>query len=244
MHVNVPAIATLAGTVTPITWNSTGIYSYTGSLFINGSFTSGTFTDTEDATQDSTGKTVNIVGNQSSGSYLLVDTLSGTGADASHRWVGDSSSAIFTPTSAPYLPPSVFIYIHRVGGTPHVLPQNAQNYYLDGTTIVLVKNPLQGTTMKVLSCTQATFTVPIWAKSWTLRNVSGADFFWRRYAPNIEANVIDTTAVTFGEDFIVGQKLEDGQVASFEPGGFTPGSSYMLCAASAATDGAIVEFTP
>jgi hypothetical protein len=183
---------------------------------------------------------------QTSGSILVVDAIAGTDSDAVHRWVGGSSGAIFLPDTKPYLPPNFFIYIDRGGSsTPFVLRQTDQNYQFTGTHFDLGrKNPASNATMKALTCVNSAFSIPTWCRSWSMKNISGADMYYRRYSPNILANVIDVAPSTLLDDTVVGMQLDDAATVSFESGSFTPGASYAIAASAAATDGCIVNFNP
>lgn len=64
----------------------------------NGTFTAGTFTDEEVATQATTGATARIIGTQSAGTYLKAALISGT-PNGTNVWTGGTSGATFTPTS-------------------------------------------------------------------------------------------------------------------------------------------------
>lgn len=70
---------------------------------ITGSYTSGTFTAGETATQTTSGATSKIVGSgQSSGTMLLVSSVTGSpSATGAQTWVGGTSGAIFAPSSLP-----------------------------------------------------------------------------------------------------------------------------------------------
>jgi hypothetical protein len=164
MLIDIPAVADTDGTVDNITWRSDGTYAHTGIVKISGAYVSGTFTDNETITQDSTGATALIRGaGQTAGSHLVIDALNDTDADAVHAWVGGSSAAIFLPDTKPYLPQNFFIWIDRGGSsTPYVLRQNSQDIEFTGTHFILSRNPPTGSTMKALTCVDPTFTVPPW----------------------------------------------------------------------------------
>ena len=171
------------------------------------------------------------------------------GAVENKTWV---ESGQYQPSATVYTDAEkakFFVYIDEPSAAPYIMRAGhdfAYTYNADGsvTTITFIRRVPQGSTIKFLTCVASTFTVPAWCRSFTLQNISGADMFYRRYAPNVEANVIDTSAVTFGEDGIVGQRLINGQTACFSNGDFTPGASFMLCATAAASNGAIVNFAP
>lgn len=65
---------------------------------VNGTFTSGTFTDGETATQGTTGATAVIVGSQSAGTKLRMKTFIGN-EDNTHVWTGGTSGATFTASA-------------------------------------------------------------------------------------------------------------------------------------------------
>lgn len=248
MLLDIPAVADTDGIVQDVTWRSDGIYTYSGVLHIPGVFSAGAFDDDEIVHSPTGGVDAVINGaGQSSGSVLVIDALNGVPL-AEGQWSGENSLATFEATGIPYIPypERFFIYVDEPANEPFIHPQNAQTYVLDGGVVTMGqgKNPRQGSTIKFLTTVAASFTVPFWARSFTIKNVSGALMYFRRFGPNVEANVIDTPAATFGEDYIVGQELADDQVVSFSNGDFTPGSSYIFCAAAAAANGAIVEFYP
>lgn len=246
MLLDVPAVANTEGTAHSITWRYDGIYRYPGVVYIPGVMATGeNFDDNDAVTQDGSGATgVTFGGQDDTTTSLLIDAVVGT-PTADGIWNGAEAPDLFTPTDIPriYRPESVFIYIDTPEGAAYIVRPGRYSIE-NGIDIKLERNPPQGSTIKFLACVAATFTVPAFANSWTLRNISGADMHFRRYAPNVEANVIDVTAKSFGESSIVGQILGDNDIIAFHHGSFTPGSSYMLCATAAATGGAIVDFYP
>jgi hypothetical protein len=248
MLLDIPAVADTAGVADSLTWNATGIYNITAGVsaaIIPGRFISGTFTDNEEVIQQFTTVSADIRGAGQTAAaglqYLIVDGAGGT-PDATHNWVGDSSAAIFQPSGKPFLPPWVFVYVDAPNQHPYIVRSGDISYELPN--IRLRKNPRQGSTLKVLTCVTPTFTIPEHCSSWSLKNISGAVAYFRRFAPNVEANVIDTVAKTFGEASIVGTELVDEQVVAFSGEACTPGTSFIMCATAAAADGAIVDFYP
>lgn len=249
MLLNVPAVASTTGTTTAITWRSDGVYNYAGQVRVPGSFSSGTFNDGEDVFQNTAGLGGASVGAQSSGNYLTLTSLTGSPASVSEAYIGAISSAVFSPTALPALPPTLFIYIDPIyDALPYILNVANQNFTLrsEPGTISMGqgKNPRQGAAMKFLQCVNPTFTIPTWARSFSLQNISGADLYFRAYHPNSSAYLIDTPAGGLSDTAIVGTKLVDGQSVGFNQGDFSPGASYMLVATLAVTGGAIVEFYP
>lgn len=251
MLLDIPAVASTEGVVTSVTWRSDRTYAYALEWRIPGSFVSGTFVDNEDVTQavvagyaTQDGAVIKGAGQTSPGTYLTVDDSAGA-ANAIGNWVG-AGGAIFKPSGLPAFPPYFFVHVAPPNALPaYVLPQTAQSYTAGNSRQLLLNASVrapQGSTLKFLTCVAPTFHIPVWARSGTLLNRSGADLYIRTYRPNVEANVIDTASKTFGEAAIVGQIVTDGNYYSFDPGGFSPGSAWMLCGALAATGGAIVEF--
>ena len=175
---------------------------------------------------------------------MLIDIPAVADTDGTFETITWRSDGIYTAGGAISDQDLFFIYIDPPSQVPYLLGKNAQNFTISGTTVTMAarKNPPQGSTIRFLTTVAPTFRVPINCKSWTLRNVSGAVLYFRQYRPNLEANVIDTVASTFGEDDIVGQQLADGLPVAFGVGDFTPGTAWMLCATAAASNGAIVEF--
>lgn len=247
MLLNVPAVASTTGTATSVTWRSDGIYAYTGKLRIAGRFLAGTFSNGETVTQSSTGATAVVSGAQSSGLFLLVTTGNGV-PNGSSEWRGNSSSATFEPIEKWKFPPNLLIYIALPGKAGFTVPADSSHIVLQeaaatATQLKMVNNYRYGTTLKYLDCALPTFTVPSWAKSFSIQNAHASnEIFYRAYRPNISAQLIDTTAASLSDTSIVGFRLIAGQSVGFSDGEFTPGSSYMLVASSALTGGALVEF--
>lgn len=247
MLLNVPAVASTTGTATSVTWRSDALYTYTGKLRIYGRFVSGTFTDGETVTQAATGATAVVSGAQSTGIFLLV--TAGTGVPvAGKAWVGGSSAAVFEPTEEWKFPQTLFVYISIYGKNAFTLPVSNDHFVLEeaastAVKLKLIKNPQFGATLKFLDCVVPTFTVPQWARSFSIQNISAADMFFRAYRPNVSAQLIDTSAAGLSDNTIVGTKLTAGQSVGFPTGDFSPGCSFMLVATVAATGGAIVEFS-
>jgi hypothetical protein len=97
-----------AGTWTGIGYPSDCIRSSSGSgttivnanQFITGSVTSGIFLKGETITQTSTGSTATLL-NAVQGTLNIQMTTASGSPDNSHTWVGGTSAAVYTPTSAP-----------------------------------------------------------------------------------------------------------------------------------------------
>jgi hypothetical protein len=72
-----------------------------GLLTVEGSVTSGTFTDGEQVVQASTSATATLTEIQPVSNSMKLGPITGGIADATHTWVGQSSGAVYTPTSLP-----------------------------------------------------------------------------------------------------------------------------------------------
>lgn len=155
------------------------------------------------------------------------------------------SDGTYTVTST--LAKDTFVHIRRTAGPP------VEDYLLDpkdwrlsnATTLVidsLANARIRHFTITAIQAAVAQFRLPTRLRSWNIRNISGADIFFRARIPNIAGHVIDTTAKTFSDVNIVGQKLLDGEAMFFSEGDFTPGREYVTCSAADRADGAILQF--
>ncbi|TXH48285.1 MAG: hypothetical protein E6Q97_25060 [Desulfurellales bacterium] len=137
----------------------------------------------------------------------------------------------------------------RSDGKKIIVSGNSGYFTIGSTDIVFNAaqhpNPNVGT-LKFALCAAPAFTVPINARSFTVQNVSGADMWIRSYIPSYAetGHLIDIVpqALTL-DDTMVGTLLAHGQTQAYHGGSFTPGQSFVIAAASAATDGCIVEFS-
>lgn len=248
MLINVLAVASTAGDDTSVTWSADATYDMptSASQIIPGRIVSGTISPGDDVVQATTGYTA-TVDSSVDGEYLYTGpSIGGNAPSKSLPYVGPTG--VFEPAGLPYLASTQFLYVNPPNGNHFALPLNNQTVNYNGIQFVLTadwKNKIrQGSLLTYLNCKQPTFTVPSWARSFTLHNVSGADLYYRGYRPNSDANLIDTAAASLSDNTIVGAKLATTQSIMFHQGDFTPGASYMLTAAIAATGGAIVEFYP
>ncbi len=249
MLLDIPAVADTDGVATSITWSAANSYTVPASAHqrVPGRVVSGTFTPGEDVVQATT-LAQSVVVRYKNGEFLqITGAWAGGVPNKTADYVGGSSGAIFRPTDIPSIAPHNFIYVDPLFGHTYAIQPANQTFRSNGSSSFSFENgfqqqPKQGGSFLYLACVEPTFTVPVWARSWSLKNVSGALLHFRVFRPNVEANVIDTVAATFGEDDIIGQQLADTQVVSFSEGDFSSGASYMLCATAGAANGAIVEF--
>lgn len=72
-----------------------------GTWDIQGSVTSGTFTANEQIVQDTTHAKATLIGTVTGANNLVMSEPIGP-ADKTHTWVGQTSSAVYTPTTSPY----------------------------------------------------------------------------------------------------------------------------------------------
>ncbi len=249
MLLDILAVADTDGIATSITWSAANSYTVPASAHqrIPGRVISGTFTPGEDVVQATT-TAQSVVGRYQNGEFLqITGAWAGGVPNKTSEYVGGSSGAIFRPTDIPAIAPHNFIHVDPLLGHVYTIKPGNQTFRSNGSSAFSFENgfqqqPKQGGSFLYLACVEPTFTVPLSCKSWSIKNISGALLYFRSYRPNVEANVIDTVAATFGEDDIVGQQLVDTKEVCFSAGDFTPGMSYMLCATAAAANGAIVEF--
>lgn len=156
-----------------------------------------------------------------------------------------SYTLTFTPSESQLA--RTFAMWTRADGRKIIVPATSGYFDVSGDVATFSAaqhpNPNVGT-LKFALCEAPAFTVPIGARGISIRNVSGADMWIRSYIPSYDetGHLIDIVPQALTDDTLVGQLLAHGETQSYLDGGFTPGQSFVIAAASAATDGCIVEF--
>jgi phage tail sheath protein FI len=122
-----------------------------GTFTVTGSVTSGTFTAGEALVQTNTNATAILVGTVTGANPMTIRSLTGA-PSAGDTWVGQTSSAVYTPTAAPAI---------AFAGKFYAKVQSVQ-----GTTGLLLVNGLTaGQLAAVTANTGATPAVPVWART-------------------------------------------------------------------------------
>jgi hypothetical protein len=175
---------------------------------------------------------------------MLIDIPAVASMAGSLETITWNKTGVYTAGGAISNEERFFVYVDPPDSAPYAMRVGNGKFTISGTTVTLRKNPPYGSVIKFLTCAAAAFQVPPWCSSWSMKNISGADMYFRRYSPNVLANVIDVAPATLADDIVVGMQLDDGATVSFSSGSFTPGVSYAICASAAVTDGCIVNFNP
>lgn len=175
---------------------------------------------------------------------MLIDITAVASTAGTLETITWNSLGVYTAGGAISNEALFFVHIDPPSGDSYVWAANTGKFTIVGTTVTLRKNAPAGSVIKFLTCVASAFQVPPWCSSWSIKNISGATMYYRRYSPNALANTVDVAPATLADDDVVGMQLDDGATASFSAGAFTPGEYYSVCATAAVTDGCIVSFNP
>lgn len=244
MIFDVSAVTDTQGTATSLTFQRTKVYTPTTGVEqrIPGALTRGSISPTESFVQQNTNYAVTHISTANSQYLTVGPRVSGSTFNPKYDLIGQSSGAVWTPSGNIQLAPYCFMYFEPLFGLPFIL--TTAEYSWDGTSLTVLKPMGQITAVSLLTCVPPSFTVPAWAKSLTVSNISGASCYIRRYAPNGSGHVIDTPTLTLLDPNLVGGLILDDQTLGFVNGDTSQGCSYMVAADSEVVNGAIVSFYP